>query len=545
MMKKSLGISTAVICLALIFAGCGGGGGGGTATPTGTTISGTVSAPSGVSLGRSAGRSAADSVHSDFVFRANVTIKAFLIDDNGDRSGDFLASGESNSSGIYSLVLPVGVSTASNLVVAAVDSSDNVQMRAIVTSTSVSINPITELVTSEIVASSQALSNFTVTEIISIQTQVENDAASVDLTGQTTVNGCVATLDNDSAISSNLDMYVSSYSSSGSSIDIADYETIAVGDIWSFDEGLPDTSRSEYPFVMGFIETKTINGTTTYGRYDGDSTDYFAFDSSGNLYLYGIFSNDTNDLQTYSPPLLFGKANMTSGESWNITATVSHSNGSQDTSLTATTTVTQEMKAVNAGTYNDCLKFVVSFTEGSDSATYTHWSCRGLGRVYFTDSSGSDIDNLNAAVLGGTLIPSGATSNIAGSYSSTTGAYVAYSSCNDSISAQDTHDISVTLAKSGNSGTLTGTLNGASLPTITGTIAGNAFVGQGTTQTTIGSCQVDEKTTVRGYILNSSAPSVSTDSLAGNISRVYTPQSGQSCDFTTCVTQYWYAAATQ
>lgn len=55
-MKKILGISAAVLCPALIFAGCGGGGG---TTPTGTVVSGTVSAPSGVDLGRAAGRSPA------------------------------------------------------------------------------------------------------------------------------------------------------------------------------------------------------------------------------------------------------------------------------------------------------------------------------------------------------------------------------------------------------------------------------------------------------------------------------------------------------
>ncbi len=67
-------------------------------------------------------------------------------------------------------------------------------MRSITTSTTVNINPLTELVTSKVVASSQPLSNFTTTEIAAIQTQVETNAQSIDLSSATTVSEAKDTL---------------------------------------------------------------------------------------------------------------------------------------------------------------------------------------------------------------------------------------------------------------------------------------------------------------------------------------------------------------
>ncbi len=189
-MRKFYGISVVVLCFAVSLAGCGGGGGG-TAAPTGTTISGTVSAPSGVALGRSAGRSAAA---TGLVVKASVSVEAYLIDDSGNKSGSTLATATSTASGVYSLTLPVGTSAASNLVV--VVGTGNNQMRSIVTSTTVNINPITELVTSTLVADAQPLSNFTVNEVTRIQDAVNSTAATTDLSAATTVSAAVTSLNN-------------------------------------------------------------------------------------------------------------------------------------------------------------------------------------------------------------------------------------------------------------------------------------------------------------------------------------------------------------
>lgn len=191
-MRKICCISFALLCCVLMVASCGGGsgGGGGTVAPTGTLISGTVSAPPGVSLGRTTGRTAAA---TGLVAKAGATVEVYRINDTGARTGNILASSSTGMSGLFNLTLPIGVSINNINLVVSVGSGNNV-MRAIVTSTSLKINPITELVVSRITANSQPLSTFTVAEISSIQTQAETDSASVNLSSATTISSAVTTL---------------------------------------------------------------------------------------------------------------------------------------------------------------------------------------------------------------------------------------------------------------------------------------------------------------------------------------------------------------
>jgi len=183
------------VCITILMDGCGGGGGGGGSslggTSVGTQINGTVDAPSGVSLGRSAGRSAAA---TGLVAKSSVKVEVFYIDDTGVKTGNTLVSTITDANGAYSLTLPSGISATSSLVVA-VGSGNNL-MRTIVTSTSnpVNINPMLELVTSKIAANAQPLSNFTVGEIESLQAQVETDAATVNLSAETSVTDALAIL---------------------------------------------------------------------------------------------------------------------------------------------------------------------------------------------------------------------------------------------------------------------------------------------------------------------------------------------------------------
>ncbi len=346
-MRNFYGISAVVLCFAVLLAGCGGGGGG-TAAPTGTTISGTVSAPSGVALGRSAGRSAAA---TGLVVKASVSVEAYLIDDSGNKSGSTLATATSNPSGVYSLTLPVGISAASNLVV--VVGTGNNQMRSIVSSTSVNINPITEMVTSKIVADAQPLSSFSTGEINEIVSNVETNAATVDLSGASDISSAVSTL-----YSGTVKTYIdSAISDTGTTKDTSAY-TIEVKLYKQF-FGTSDTPDNYYLQVwavgqnISAVTVTTPASQTTALEYDSDVP------SSGLLFegtkYYGkLYGKDitatTSEVSTKFPDGVYTVTfTLTDSSAFTKTAVLSGnypsslsltypSNGSTITTLTPTLT---------------------------------------------------------------------------------------------------------------------------------------------------------------------------------------------------------------
>ena len=277
-MRKITGISVVFLCMAFLMASCGGGGGG---TVSGTTITGTVSAPSGVSLGRTVERTASA---TGLVNKSSVTVEIYAIDDDGVKTGNTLASESTDSSGVYSITLPSGVSAASNIVAAA---SGTTPIRAIVTGSTVNINPMTELVVSEVAASSQALSNFTTAEIVSILSQVETDAENVDLAGATTVNAALATL-NTGALATNLDSAVTNTSGSGTS--------------YLLPTGLYKLAYSSIPATNAWLVTSVSNGTitatkgcealTANGTISGSTISFSWVDDEDNVTISGTISSN-------------------------------------------------------------------------------------------------------------------------------------------------------------------------------------------------------------------------------------------------------------
>ncbi|MFA6448975.1 MAG: hypothetical protein WCX65_05900 [bacterium] len=201
MKTNKIYLVAAGVFLALIIAGCGGGGGSSSA-PALTTISGTVSAPSGIALGRQAGREAEA---TGLVAKAGASVDVYLIDDTGTKSGSSIATGAANSSGVFSITLPANVSAAGNLVVSA-GSGVNL-MRSFVTGSSVNINPLTELVVAKVAENAQPLSSFTTTELANILAQVETDALDVNLSGAGTINDAKTALYT-AAIKANLDRMI-------------------------------------------------------------------------------------------------------------------------------------------------------------------------------------------------------------------------------------------------------------------------------------------------------------------------------------------------
>jgi len=285
-MKNIISASVAIAYLALVLAGCGGGGGGGTAAPSQITISGTVSAPAGIALGRSAGREAAA---TGLVAKASVSVDVYLIDDTGAKSGSSIATGTTNSSGVFSITLPANVSPASNLVVAA--GSGNNLMRAFVTGSSVNINPPTELVVEKVAENTQPLSNFTTTELDSILAQVTADATNVNLSGAATINDAKTTMYT-GMLQSNLTGLISMSAGTSSFDGYYSGTSTTTSDTC---ENPPDLS-SETESLMFSIEGTAVkmnfNGTIMEGTYNSSNG---AISATGTL---NYISTDPRNDQT-------------------------------------------------------------------------------------------------------------------------------------------------------------------------------------------------------------------------------------------------------
>lgn len=257
-----------IVCAALLVSGCGGND---TApAPAGATVIGSVSAPAGVALGRAAGRSAAAAGLSA---KAGVSVAAYLIDDSGVKTGETLATATTTAAGAYTLTLPPGTGMKSNLVV--VVGTGNNQMRAIAATTTVAISPMSELVTSKLVASAQPLSSFTVDEVAAIAAQVETDSAAVDFSGASTISAAVTALNTGTA-AANIDSMVASAGSGtfaagcGNAI-IETSEVCDDGNKTSGD-GCSSVCKSETSKIVYNTYVPTGTGNRSIARINNDGT---------------------------------------------------------------------------------------------------------------------------------------------------------------------------------------------------------------------------------------------------------------------------------
>ena len=192
------------LCFSAILAGCGGGGGGGgAAAPAGVNISGTVSAPDGISLVRSVDRSASI---TGVVGKGNTAVTVYRINDQGNQVGGIIASTKTDGDGKYNLSLPANVGASSSLVVS-VGSGNNLMRSVVCYSTAsivVNVTPVTELVISEIVGRGQPLARYKIEDIAAIQEMIANDAEGIDLNGEASIMSIKAKLKHDTKLSSDL-----------------------------------------------------------------------------------------------------------------------------------------------------------------------------------------------------------------------------------------------------------------------------------------------------------------------------------------------------
>jgi len=183
------------------------------AAGNGTSISGTVMAPDGVSLGRKAGRSAA--ANNGLRGKSGVTVTVILVDDRGEQRGNEIAHGTTDANGNFSINIPANIDPDS-IFVFVVGGGHN-KMRAMIISKGphitrnvADINPMSELVTAKIIENSQPLSDYTDEEIVAITNQVETNlsASSIDLSTAASVDEALATMSSDSTLIANLEQSI-------------------------------------------------------------------------------------------------------------------------------------------------------------------------------------------------------------------------------------------------------------------------------------------------------------------------------------------------
>lgn len=206
-MKISRGILfAAAIGVAINLTGCGGGSSSATSSTGGNLskviISGTVSAP-GTTTGAiafakpdnsilhqlanlfSSQQALADAVAGTAPVGSGVTVNLIQIGDNGIQVSGVIATGTTTSTGTYTIDAPASFVPATNYVVRATSATDNTKyLDAIVTSTSVDVDPSTDVAKDLVItaASGVGLTTIKPEAVAEIQNTVENLSNEIDST---------------------------------------------------------------------------------------------------------------------------------------------------------------------------------------------------------------------------------------------------------------------------------------------------------------------------------------------------------------------------
>ena len=201
-MKKSLSvIKPLVLACSLALAACGGDDGGTTA-PAVTTVTGVVTAPSGL-VAQLAQDKTFLAAAIEFVFPGAIagitglepvtgaTVQLIRIDDDGAQVGAVLAETVTSITGNYSLSLPAGVSLAGNLIVR-ITGNGGASMSAMVVDQVVDINPISQYVLDKFVDDDNlVLADLAVNQVVALRGKVEE----FDLTATADLSTMLAALE--------------------------------------------------------------------------------------------------------------------------------------------------------------------------------------------------------------------------------------------------------------------------------------------------------------------------------------------------------------
>lgn len=200
-----------LLSASLALVGCGGGDTPTTPVdPTATTISGTAQAPAG-SIAQIDQHKPFMLATLDFVMPpvwaavtgltpiTNATVELIRIDDDGNQVGAVLASVTTDSIGGYTLELPTGVELAADLVIQIKNSSNTPVLRAIVSGTTVNIDPVSQFIVDTLINEpGVVLANLNLATVQGLVAQVA--AIVIDLSSSTTLEGAVTTIQGSSEI---------------------------------------------------------------------------------------------------------------------------------------------------------------------------------------------------------------------------------------------------------------------------------------------------------------------------------------------------------
>jgi len=426
---------TAMAAITIAACGAGGGGGGGGGTNTGSTgstpissdfvVSGTVLAPGGSVAFLPQKNLFAK--FTDILFSsAHAAISGMTSVPDGtrvdvvriDKSGfvlNFLATTKTTTGGSYSFNLTkLGLTTANDLVVQVLDSSNVVKMRAFVASDTVNIDPASETAVRLVLEKSaiSSLNNFTVQELADIGAAVNLLALTKPLVAGSDIDSTVTAFKSAVAADANITSFIIDASATGQTPlglgDIGNYFPFDQGSTWVYQgTELSNGQTTNYTNTIQITGTNiTSTGiTTTIFREINSanpgvaSEDYLVKDSRA-ITNYG--NNDATDILTpqvgiyreYVFPLGLNssfEAINKSGITW--PDSLGDGDGKPETaSVSATVTVAGfDTVTVPAGTYTNAAKIVSSVTisailsrdssTATETITATEWYAPGVGLV--------------------------------------------------------------------------------------------------------------------------------------------------------------------
>ncbi len=253
------------LCVVYLF--CGGGGGGTQVTSVQTyEISGIVSLPSGISASKTAARlSEVDGLNKI----GGATVQVFYVDAAGEQSGPTLGEAVTDAGGYYRLELDQQIQPVGNLVACVTVGTE--KMRAIVYAPSpIDINPVSEMIFSDIVAGDYALTSFSTEELSNIHKTVMYDAGYFSFDTYTTIAAAVDALGAEE-IGENAELIIGeigsgTYSGSVCGNDIHEYgEECDYGSDATDTACIPSYNSSPCNYCTTECEYKTV-----WGEYCGD-----------------------------------------------------------------------------------------------------------------------------------------------------------------------------------------------------------------------------------------------------------------------------------
>ena len=224
---------SAITVAVLALGGCSGGNSSdssSTTTPpsTGVAVSGTVSAPNGSIAFNGptlsermfawfAGDSAQASMSGTLPVGAGVTVSLIEIDATGTQVGATLATTTSITGGAYTLTAPADFTPAPKYIVRAAGSTGNID--AMVTDTTVDVDPSTDTTKQLVLASAQAasasLASLTATDVSEVQSQIDGLVHETDTTSTTTAATLIAAIKGECSNNEEMSNIISSIAQNG------------------------------------------------------------------------------------------------------------------------------------------------------------------------------------------------------------------------------------------------------------------------------------------------------------------------------------------